>query len=146
MRFKALRNAPSKELKDGGALNGRHRYADAMQLPSILPSERVRSALLTAYYFNVVTYGAGRRIGAVNGMLPSGLVDDSNLQSQEVWTGTTYGLAAHLLLRELPQAAWDTAFGVYNVTYEVRHLPQPLSERRVASLRWWRFRCVYFGI
>jgi hypothetical protein len=36
-------------------------------------------------------------LGAVNGMSPDGCVDDSCMQSREVWTGTTYALAAGIL-------------------------------------------------
>ena len=35
--------------------------------------------------------------GAVNGMRPDGRIDDSCLQSREVWTGTTYALASAML-------------------------------------------------
>jgi dienelactone hydrolase len=44
-------------------------------------------------------------------------VDMSSSQSQEVWTGVTYALAAAMLQRGLTNEAWGTAWGVYNVTY-----------------------------
>ena len=56
----------------------------AAPVSGLLPPERVRSALLTAYYLNVEVYGRGERLGAVNGMFPDGTPDDTNLQSQEV--------------------------------------------------------------
>ena len=49
-----------------------------------------------------------------------GVVDETNLQSAEVWTGSSYGLAAHLLHRGLVNEGWNVAFGIYNVTYNVR--------------------------
>ena len=44
-------------------------------------------------------------MGAVNGMLPDGSVDDSSLQSAEVWVGVTYALAALMLGRGLVEEA-----------------------------------------
>mmetsp|Transcript_5699 Transcript_5699/g.10872 ORF Transcript_5699/g.10872 Transcript_5699/m.10872 type:complete len:299 (+) Transcript_5699:660-1556(+) len=92
-------------------------YLDAVGEKSLYEAARVRSALLTAYYFNVELYGRGTSLGAVNGMFPSGAVDETNLQSQEVWTGTSYALAAHMLHRKLTKEAWSVAFGIYNITY-----------------------------
>ncbi|KAK3236232.1 hypothetical protein CYMTET_53614 [Cymbomonas tetramitiformis] len=82
--------------------------------------------------FNVRSFGAGM-MGAVNGMRPSGEVDSSCMQSREVWTGTTYALAATMLhevlaheseveaggkeadegVKELWSAAFETAHGLY---------------------------------
>lgn len=39
-------------------------------------------------------------MGAVNGMLPSGQVDTTTIQSEEVWTGVVYGLCA-LMIHEV---------------------------------------------
>lgn len=36
-------------------------------------------------------------MGAVNGMLPEGTIDDFAIQSEEVWTGVTYGLASLMI-------------------------------------------------
>lgn len=38
--------------------------------------------------------------GAVNGFLPSGSIDIRSLQSEEMWTGVSYGLAA-LMIHEV---------------------------------------------
>jgi non-lysosomal glucosylceramidase len=91
-------------------------YADATGLPPIAPPEHVTSALKKIYDYNVRRF-AGGQMGAVNGMRPDGQVDTSSNQSQEVWTGVTYALAATMLQRGLTIEAWDTAWGVYNVTY-----------------------------
>jgi non-lysosomal glucosylceramidase len=45
-------------------------------------------------------------------------VDASNLQSQEVWVGTSYTLAACLLQHGLDEAAWNTARGVVESTWQ----------------------------
>jgi non-lysosomal glucosylceramidase len=91
-------------------------YSRACGLPSIVESAQVRSALLTIYDWNVHRFGQGR-MGAVNGMRPDGRIDRTSMQSQEVWSGTTYALAAGMLYEDLHEAAFQTAWGVYNMTY-----------------------------
>lgn len=95
-------------------------YADATGLPPIVPLEHANSALRIIYEYNVLKFADGQ-MGAVNGMRPDGAVDTSSDQSQEVWTGTTYALAAFMLHRGLTEEAWATAWGVYNVTYNRRY-------------------------
>jgi non-lysosomal glucosylceramidase len=56
-------------------------------------------------------------MGAVNGMLPDGRIDRTSFQSQEVWTGTTYALAAAMIQEGLDEQAFATAWGIYDVTY-----------------------------
>jgi non-lysosomal glucosylceramidase len=36
---------------------------------------------------------------------------------QEVWIGTTFGLASHMLSEGMTEEAYKTAWGVYNVVY-----------------------------
>jgi non-lysosomal glucosylceramidase len=91
-------------------------YADATGLPPVVPPDHALSALHMIYDYNVRRFGDGQ-MGAVNGMRPDGTVDTSSSQSQEVWTGVTYALAAAMLQRGLTNEAWGTAWGVYNVTY-----------------------------
>ena len=58
-------------------------------------------------------------MGAVNGAFyPGGEPDESNLQSQEVWTGISYAVASHLMLSNMTEEAWETARGVARVTYQ----------------------------
>ncbi len=95
-------------------------YADFFGI-TLLPEERVNSSLNTVYEFNVRQYGDGQ-MGAVNGMRPDGSIDTSDLQSQEMWVGTAYGVASFMLLRGLDEQAWGTAYGVYRVTYETSGL------------------------
>jgi non-lysosomal glucosylceramidase len=96
-------------------------YADATNLPAIVPADHARAMLETIYRFNVQGFADGQ-MGAVNGMRPDGTPDRSNMQSLEVWTGTTYGLAAFFLHRGMDDAAWATAYGIYRVTYETKGL------------------------
>jgi non-lysosomal glucosylceramidase len=92
-------------------------YARACGLPSIVRPLYARSALTTIYDWNVQRFQGGS-MGAVNGMRPDGTVDRASLQSQEVWTGTTYALAAAMLHEGMRDAAFATAWGVYHITYE----------------------------
>jgi non-lysosomal glucosylceramidase len=57
-------------------------------------------------------------MGAVNGTRPDGSVERSSEQSQEVWVGTSYALAAFMIGRGLVAEGWETAAGVARVTYE----------------------------
>jgi non-lysosomal glucosylceramidase len=91
-------------------------YADAAGLECITKPEQIKTALYTIYKLNVMGFGDGT-MGAVNGMRPDGSVDTSCDQSQEVWTGTTYGLASLMLHEGMTEEAWQTAWGVYNVVY-----------------------------
>ena len=92
-------------------------YADVADLGDLVPADQVRSALERVYELNVVQFGDGL-IGAVNGMRPDGTVDRSSEQSQEVWVGTTYALAAFMIGRGLLEEGWTTAEGAARVTYE----------------------------
>ena len=92
-------------------------YADATGLPPYLDAEQVRSTLHTIVAANVRGFQGGR-MGAVNGMRPDGSVDRTSNQSQEVWPGVTYGLAALLLHRGMDAEAWETAEGAVRTTYE----------------------------
>ena len=92
-------------------------YARACGLPPVVPDDHARRALKKVYDFNVRQF-AGGTMGAVNGMRPDGRVDTTNIQSQEVWTGVTYALAAAMLQVGLEEEAFATAKGVYTQTYE----------------------------
>ena len=50
-------------------------------------------------------------------MRPDGSLDISNLQSREMWTGTTFALAACMLQEGLREEAFKTAKGVYLAVY-----------------------------
>jgi non-lysosomal glucosylceramidase len=70
-------------------------------LPPVVTSAQAVSSLKTIYNMNVIAFSKLNKrsslIGAVNGMRPDGTVDDSCLQSREVWSGVTYALAAMML-------------------------------------------------
>ena len=92
-------------------------WADATGLGEVAPEEHVRRALRVVFERNVLGFGDGG-MGAVNGMRPDGTVDASSEQSQEVWTGTTFALAAFMVHRGLLPEAWATAAGVDRVLEE----------------------------
>ncbi len=96
-----------------------HCYARACGLEPLLNRDNVRSALGTIFNHNVKGFMGGM-LGAVNGMRPDGRVDRTNLQSQEVWTGTTYMLAAAMLIEGMDDEAWAAAKGIVDTTYSTK--------------------------
>ncbi|CAJ1976564.1 unnamed protein product [Sphenostylis stenocarpa] len=67
-------------------------YTASSGLPSLFEDSKIKSALRKVYDFNVMKVKGGR-MGSVNGMHPNGKVDETCMQSREVWTGVTYGVA-----------------------------------------------------
>ena len=102
-------------------------------LEEVVQNDRVISSMKKVHEMNVVRWGEvsglGRN-GAVNGMKADGTVDDSCLQSKEVWTGTTYAVASTMLhqaevegVKEedrkwLKEAAFDTAKGIWEAGWK----------------------------
>ncbi|XP_045534468.1 non-lysosomal glucosylceramidase [Papilio machaon] len=120
----------------------------------VFPEANVRKALQTIYDNNVLKF-AGGKLGAVNGYVVGaggaaagaggaggGHVDTSALQSEEAWTGVTYGLAALMIYEGMNEQAFATAGGMYNtmsqmgLTFET---PEALYEngnhRSIAYMR-----------
>jgi len=94
-----------------------HWFAQACGLPGVVPSDRARSAYQKIFAFNVEKAGEGQ-FGALNGMRPDGQVDQTSLQSEEMWIGTTYCLAAGMLQEGLGKEAFATARGAYKTIYQ----------------------------
>ncbi len=95
-----------------------HWWAKVLGLDeAVLPDDHVKKAIKKIFDYNVMKFGDGK-LGAVNGMMPDGRMDISCLQSEEVWTGTSYGLASAMLWEGLDETAYKTAYGVYHTTYE----------------------------
>ncbi|TAK02699.1 MAG: glucosylceramidase [Chloroflexota bacterium] len=92
-------------------------YIDVLGLGDLVPPWRVESALREIFERNVRGFGDGE-MGAVNGTRPDGGVDRSSEQSQEVWIGTTYALAAFMIGRGLVEEGWQTARGAARMTYQ----------------------------
>ncbi|XP_058094705.1 uncharacterized protein LOC131240472 [Magnolia sinica] len=87
-------------------------YTASSGLPPLFDESKIRSALQKVFEFNVMKVRGGR-MGAVNGMNPNGKVDDSCMQSREVWTGVTYSVAATMLLSGMEHQGFTTAEGIF---------------------------------
>lgn len=81
------------------------------------PEEKIRSALQSVYELNVMSF-AGGQMGAVNGMRPEGVPDRSSVQSDEVWIGVVYGLAATMIHEGMKSEGMRTAEGCYRTVWE----------------------------
>ncbi len=94
-----------------------HWYSQACGLGGVVPEDHARSALGTVFEHNVMGFENGR-LGAMNGMRPDGSLDKTGLQSMEVWTGTTFALAAAMIQAGMKKEAYQTAKGIFNMVYE----------------------------
>lgn len=81
----------------------------------VFPEENVRTALKTIFSHNVKKFQNGT-MGAVNGFKTgeNSRVDKITIQSEEVWTGVTYALAATMINEGMFDEAFMTAGGLYN--------------------------------
>ncbi|XWS09124.1 hypothetical protein CRYUN_Cryun40dG0059100 [Craigia yunnanensis] len=87
-------------------------YTASSGLAPLFDEFKTRSALQKIYDFNVMKVKGGR-MGAVNGMHPNGMVDESCMQSREIWTGVTYAVAANMILAGMEEEAFTTAEGIF---------------------------------
>lgn len=87
-------------------------YTASSGLPPLFDDGKIRSSLQKIYDFNVMKVRGGR-MGAVNGMHPNGKVDETCMQSREIWTGVTYGVAANMILAGMEEQAFTTAEGIF---------------------------------
>ncbi|MFH1368393.1 MAG: GH116 family glycosyl hydrolase [Elusimicrobiota bacterium] len=109
---------PTAIMADG--LNGQ-RYCEYTGLADILPKERMKAHLLKIYDKLVVpctdytSDGIGD-VGALNGIKENG-EKLGYQQSDEVWVGNTYSLAASMYRNGLKDEALKTAYGLYYTVY-----------------------------
>jgi non-lysosomal glucosylceramidase len=94
-------------------------YANMTGLGDLVPREMQLKALKKIYDFNVMKFAKGE-MGAVNGMGADGSIITTNEQVQEVWTGTTFGVAALMLSDGMKDEGYRTAWGVFHTTYETK--------------------------
>ncbi|XP_057959180.1 uncharacterized protein LOC131151781 [Malania oleifera] len=87
-------------------------YTASSGLPSLFDDFKIKSALQKIYDFNVMKVRGGR-MGAVNGMHPNGKVDETCMQSREIWAGVTYGLSATMIHAGMEEQAFTTAEGIF---------------------------------
>jgi non-lysosomal glucosylceramidase len=94
-------------------------YANMTGLGDIISADMQRKALKKIFAFNVMKFADGT-MGAVNGIAADGSLVKTNEQVQEVWTGTTFGLAALMLSDKMKDEAYKTAWGIYHTSYETK--------------------------
>jgi len=94
-------------------------YANMTGLGDLVPRDMQLSSLKKIYNFNVLKFADGS-MGAVNGIAPDGTLVTTNEQVQEVWTGTTFAVAALMLSDGLKDEAFRTAWGIYHTSYETK--------------------------
>uniref|UniRef100_A0A1J3JKR9 Non-lysosomal glucosylceramidase n=1 Tax=Noccaea caerulescens TaxID=107243 RepID=A0A1J3JKR9_NOCCA len=87
-------------------------YAASSGLPPIFEDFKIRSTLQKIFDFNVMKTKGGK-MGAVNGMHPDGKVDETCMQSREIWTGVTYAAAATMILSGMEEQGFTTAEGIF---------------------------------
>ncbi|XP_073284139.1 uncharacterized protein [Primulina huaijiensis] len=87
-------------------------YTASSGLPDLFEDSKIRSTLQKIYDFNVMKIKGGR-MGAVNGMYPNGKIDTTCMQSREIWTGVTYGVAATMIHAGMEEQAFTTAKGIF---------------------------------
>jgi len=92
-------------------------YSRMCGLPGVIPDEHAISMLKTIFEKNVMGIRDGT-IGAMNGVHPDGSIDRTSMQSQEVWSGSTYALAAAMIQHGMIEEGFKTAWGIYHMTYE----------------------------
>ena len=94
-------------------------YADLTGLGRIVPESASKLALKHVYDFNVMKFEGGQ-MGAINGIGADGSLLHQNPQVEEVWTGTTFAIASHMIAEGMTAEGFATAKGVNNVVWRDR--------------------------
>ena len=94
-------------------------YANLTGLGDLVPAPMRKSALQRVFDYNVMKFQNGE-MGALNGMSADGQALHENEQVEEVWTGTTFAIASHMLSEGMRDQGFRTARGVYNVVWKDR--------------------------
>lgn len=94
-------------------------YANLSGLGDLVPAAMRHSALQHVYDYNVMKFQGGE-MGAINGIGADGQLLHDNNQVEEVWSGTTFAVASHMLSEGMREEAFHTASGVYNVVWRDR--------------------------
>lgn len=94
-------------------------YASLSGLGDLVPATMRRSALQHVYDNNVMKFQNGQ-MGALNGIGVNGEILHENEQVQEVWVGTTFSVASHMLLEGTREQAFQAAHAIYNVVWKDR--------------------------
>ncbi|HEY1405841.1 MAG TPA: GH116 family glycosyl hydrolase, partial [Spirochaetota bacterium] len=92
-------------------------YAKACGLPDIVPPIHARRSYQTIYSNNLKKFDKGR-VGPVNVIYPNGKVDRRWEQTQEVWVGVAWSVAAGMLQEGLRREAEETGMSLYNTCWK----------------------------
>ncbi|VDL94095.1 unnamed protein product [Schistocephalus solidus] len=76
-------------------------------------------------------------MGAINGVLPNGKYDNSNIQAVEFWVAINYGLGALLMLEGMPQDGFELAGACFEHVYDEMglHFQTPEAFTRDTTFR-----------
>ena len=94
-------------------------YATITGLGDFVPREMQTSTLQHVYDYNVMKFANGE-MGAINGIGKNGDLLHGNNQVEEVWAGTTFGVASHMLSLGMRDQAFHAAKGIHNVVWRER--------------------------
>jgi non-lysosomal glucosylceramidase len=94
-------------------------YAGLTGLGDLVPKAMRLSALHKVYDTNVRKFAKGE-MGAINGIGADGGLLHNNPQSEEVWTGSTFAVASHMIAEGLIDEGFATAKGINNVVWRDR--------------------------
>ncbi|HVO59323.1 MAG TPA: non-lysosomal glucosylceramidase [Terriglobales bacterium] len=94
-------------------------YATITGLGDFVPREMQATALQQVFEYNVMKFANGEE-GAINGISKDGELLHGNNQVEEVWAGTTFGVASHMLSLGMRDQAFHAAKGIYNVVWRDR--------------------------
>ena len=139
-----------------------HWYRFLSNQTNVVSQSRAVSSLKMIYDHNVMGFCDGA-LGAVNGMICKTddgdgeyEVDTTAIQSEEVWTGVTYGVASLMISHHMKEEGFKTAEGVYKTVYESIGMgfetPEALYEKKhyraigyMRPLSIWAMHIALFG-
>jgi non-lysosomal glucosylceramidase len=94
-------------------------YATMTGLGDNVPKQMRVPAMRKVFNLNVKKFG-NREFGAADGMGADGQLITNTEQTQEIWVGATFAVAATRLQEGLKDEAYKTAWGIYDVSYKKR--------------------------
>ncbi|KAL7061714.1 hypothetical protein AAHC03_0261 [Spirometra sp. Aus1] len=103
---------------------------------AILPKEAILLCLRTIMNLNWKNVHGGR-MGAINGVLPNGKCDNSNIQAAEFWVAINYGLGSLLLLEGMRKEGFELAGACFEHVYNQMglHFQTPEAFTRDTTFR-----------
>eukprot|EP00124_Ichthyophonus_hoferi_P002078 Ihof_evm12s129 gene=Ihof_evmTU12s129 len=104
-----------------------HFYLIASGLESYASNDNAIKALQVIYDNCVLGVYNGQR-GAVNGVRPTGEIDTTCMQSNEIWTGVTYSVAATMITHNMIAEGFNTARGIYEYVWNIGGLAYQTPE------------------